>query len=132
MLVQICVSAARASFRLLASEGPTDSDHSPSASGDMLDLYFMSFRGGDYDIYDVHRESLEAALFDGIVAAATRDLHGRARWLGGGVAIGVFGAIAMALLLSAATTAQAKLKSPRICGEGDSPKMRHSGSQAWT
>jgi high-affinity iron transporter len=46
----------------------------------------------------VFRESLEAALFVGIVAAATRELAGRARWLGGGVAIGVFGAIAMALL----------------------------------
>ena len=46
----------------------------------------------------VFRESLEAALFVGIVAAATRELAGRFRWLGGGVAIGVIGAIALALL----------------------------------
>jgi len=46
----------------------------------------------------VFRESLEAALFVGIVAAATRELAGRARWLGGGVTLGVLGAIVLALL----------------------------------
>lgn len=46
----------------------------------------------------VFRESLEAALFVGIVAAATRGLAGRARWLSGGVAIGVFGAMVLAAL----------------------------------
>ncbi|MBX3604327.1 MAG: FTR1 family protein [Piscinibacter sp.] len=46
----------------------------------------------------VFRESLEAALFVGIVAAATRGLSGRARWLSAGVGVGVLGAIALALL----------------------------------
>lgn len=45
----------------------------------------------------VFRESLEAALFVGIVAAATRELAGRARWLAGGVGMGVLGAILLAL-----------------------------------
>jgi len=45
----------------------------------------------------VFRESLEAALFVGIVAAATRQLAGRGRWLAGGVGLGVFGAILLAL-----------------------------------
>ncbi|NML43839.1 iron permease [Ramlibacter sp. G-1-2-2] len=45
----------------------------------------------------VFRESLEAALFVGIVAAATRGLAGRNRWLGGGVGIGVLGALVLAL-----------------------------------
>jgi high-affinity iron transporter len=46
----------------------------------------------------VFRESLEAALFVGIVAAATRDLTGRARWLSAGVGAGALGAFALALL----------------------------------
>lgn len=46
----------------------------------------------------VFRESLEAALFIGIVAAATRQLAGRTRWLSAGVGIGVLGAIALALM----------------------------------
>src|SRR5882724_637493 len=44
----------------------------------------------------VFRETLEAALFVGIVAAATRGLAGRGRWLAGGVAAGVVGALALA------------------------------------
>ena len=44
----------------------------------------------------VFRETLEAALFVGIVAAATRGLPGRARWLAGGVIAGVIGALALA------------------------------------
>lgn len=44
----------------------------------------------------VFRESLEAALFVGIVAAATRGLPGRRRWLAGGVAAGLLGALALA------------------------------------
>ncbi|MFC5498844.1 FTR1 family protein [Caenimonas terrae] len=44
----------------------------------------------------VFRETLEAALFVGIVAAATRGLAGRARWLASGVAAGVLGALALA------------------------------------
>lgn len=44
----------------------------------------------------VFRETLEAALFVGIVAAATRTLAGRSAWLGAGVAAGVIGALALA------------------------------------
>jgi high-affinity iron transporter len=46
----------------------------------------------------VFRESLEAALFVGIVAAATRGLAGRGSWLSGGVVIGVIGALILAAL----------------------------------
>lgn len=46
----------------------------------------------------VFRESLEAALFVGIVAAATRQLAGRGRWLAAGVAAGFLGALLLALL----------------------------------
>lgn len=46
----------------------------------------------------VFRESLEAALFIGIVAAATQGLQGRARWLSAGVGAGVLGALGLALL----------------------------------
>jgi len=42
------------------------------------------------------RETLEAALFVGIVAAATRGLLRRTHWVAGGVAIGVLGALALA------------------------------------
>ena len=46
----------------------------------------------------VFRETLEAALFVGIIAAATRGLAGRSRWLTAGVAAGALGAVALALL----------------------------------
>ncbi|HEY8050240.1 MAG TPA: FTR1 family protein [Ramlibacter sp.] len=46
----------------------------------------------------VFRESLEAALFVGIVAAATRGIFGRGRWLGAGVALGVVGALVLAAM----------------------------------
>jgi high-affinity iron transporter len=46
----------------------------------------------------VFRESLEAALFVGIVAAATRQLAGRGRWLAAGVGIGALGALMLALM----------------------------------
>lgn len=46
----------------------------------------------------VFRESLEAALLVGVVAAATRGLAGRGRWLGAGVLIGFLGAVVLALL----------------------------------
>ena len=46
----------------------------------------------------VFRESLEAALFVGIVAAATRQLAGRTRWLSAGVGIGVLGALVLAFM----------------------------------
>ncbi|TZF91834.1 FTR1 family iron permease [Cognatilysobacter lacus] len=45
----------------------------------------------------VFREVLEAALIISIVCAATRGLAGRARWVSGGVALGVAGAIVLAL-----------------------------------
>ncbi|MBX9717076.1 MAG: FTR1 family protein [Burkholderiaceae bacterium] len=46
----------------------------------------------------VFRETLEAALFIGIVAAATRQVTGRARWLSAGVGLGALGAVLLALL----------------------------------
>jgi high-affinity iron transporter len=46
----------------------------------------------------VFRESLEAALFIGIVAAATQGVAGRSRWLAAGVGAGALGAIVLALL----------------------------------
>ncbi len=46
----------------------------------------------------VFRESLEAALFVGIVAAATRQMVGRGRWLSAGVGIGALGAVLLALM----------------------------------
>lgn len=44
----------------------------------------------------VFRETLEAALFVGIMAAATRGLAGRSRWLTAGVIAGALGALALA------------------------------------
>lgn len=44
----------------------------------------------------VFRETLEAALFIGIVAASTRGLLHRSRWLALGVAVGGFGSLLMA------------------------------------
>ena len=44
----------------------------------------------------VFREVLEAALIVGIVGAATRGLAGRSRWIAGGIAAGVMGALALA------------------------------------
>lgn len=44
----------------------------------------------------VFRETLEAALFVGIMAAATRGLAGRSRWLTAGVLTGSAGALALA------------------------------------
>jgi high-affinity iron transporter len=46
----------------------------------------------------VFRETLEAALFIGIVAAATRHLAGRSRWLSLGVGLGALGAVILALM----------------------------------
>ncbi len=45
----------------------------------------------------VFREVLEAALVVGIVAAATRGVDGRGRWIGGGIGLGVGGAVLLAL-----------------------------------
>lgn len=45
----------------------------------------------------VFREVLEAALVVGIVAAATRGVATRGRWIGGGIALGVAGATVLAL-----------------------------------
>ena len=44
----------------------------------------------------VFRETLEAALFVGIIAAATQGLAARWRWLGGGVFVGILGSVALA------------------------------------
>ena len=44
----------------------------------------------------VFRETLEAALFVGIMAAATRGVVGRTRWLTAGVLAGAAGALALA------------------------------------
>ena len=44
----------------------------------------------------VFRETLEAALFIGIIAAATRNLPGSRRWLGAGVLAGALGAAVLA------------------------------------
>ncbi len=46
----------------------------------------------------VFRETLEAALFIGIVAAATREMPGRSRWLTAGIGAGALGAIVLALI----------------------------------
>ena len=45
----------------------------------------------------VFRETLEAALFVGIIAAATRQMSQRGRWLAGGVSVGALGAVLLAL-----------------------------------
>lgn len=44
----------------------------------------------------VFREVLEAALIVSIVCAATRGVPGRGRWVGGGIALGVVGAVLVA------------------------------------
>ena len=46
----------------------------------------------------VFREVLEAALIIGIIAAATRDVLGRAIWVGGGILAGLLGSFALALV----------------------------------
>lgn len=46
----------------------------------------------------VFREALEAALITGIIAAATRGIPGRARWLTAGLLAGVVGSMGVALL----------------------------------
>jgi high-affinity iron transporter len=45
----------------------------------------------------VFREVLEAALIVGIVAAATRGVASRWRWIGGGLVLGVIGAVVVAM-----------------------------------
>ena len=45
----------------------------------------------------VFREVLEAALVVSVVFAATRGVPGRERWIGSGIAAGVFGSVAVAL-----------------------------------
>jgi len=44
----------------------------------------------------VFREALEAALIVGIMAAATRGIAGRGRWIAGGLALGLAGSLAVA------------------------------------
>ena len=47
----------------------------------------------------VFRETLEAALFIGIIAAATKSLEGRTRWLVLGVALGAIGSLIIASVM---------------------------------
>src|SRR4051812_46377588 len=44
----------------------------------------------------VFRETLEAALIVGIIAAATRGIPGRGRWIAGGLAAGIVGSLLVA------------------------------------
>ncbi len=44
----------------------------------------------------VFREVLEAALIVSVIAAATRGVVGRGRWIGGGIVAGVLGALLVA------------------------------------
>src|SRR5689334_9809297 len=53
----------------------------------------------------VFRETLEAALIVSIVLAATHGIAGRRRWIGGGVAVGVAGALAIAWTAEAISAA---------------------------
>jgi high-affinity iron transporter len=53
----------------------------------------------------VFREVLEAGLIVGIVLAATRGVAGRGRWIAGGIASGVFGAILLASFAGALSDA---------------------------
>ncbi len=46
----------------------------------------------------VFRESFEAALLVGIMAAATRGIPGRSRWVGGGIGLGALAAVLVAML----------------------------------
>jgi len=46
----------------------------------------------------VFREVLEAALIVGIVAAATRDIPGRGRFIWGGLALGIVGSCVVAAM----------------------------------
>lgn len=48
----------------------------------------------------VFREVLEAALIISILLAATRGLAGRSRWIGGGISLGIVGAIIVAVFAS--------------------------------
>src|SRR5262249_20924311 len=53
----------------------------------------------------VFREVLEAALIVSIVCAATRGVAGRGRWVGGGIATGVIGALLVAFFADAIAAA---------------------------
>src|SRR5215468_7399008 len=53
----------------------------------------------------VFREVLEAALIVSIVAAATRGVRGRGGWIGGGISVGVVGAILVAIFASSIAAA---------------------------
>jgi len=51
----------------------------------------------------VFREVLEAALIIGIVAAATRDIPGRSRYIWAGIGVGILGSHSSELLAVAKT-----------------------------
>src|SRR5579864_3669685 len=55
----------------------------------------------------VFREVLEAALIIGIVMAASRGAPGRGRWIAGGIAAGILGALGVATAAGAISTAVA-------------------------
>ena len=49
----------------------------------------------------VFRESLEAALIIGVMAAATRGIARRTQWMGAGLVAGLLGAVAVASSMGA-------------------------------
>jgi high-affinity iron transporter len=53
----------------------------------------------------VFREVLEAALIVSVVCAATRGVPGRGRWVGGGIVLGVLGALVVAVFADAISAA---------------------------
>ena len=53
----------------------------------------------------VFREVMEAGLIVGIVLAATEGVSGRGRWISGGIAVGVIGAMVVALFAAALSDA---------------------------
>ena len=55
----------------------------------------------------VFREVLEAGLIIGIVLAATQQLHGRGKWVGGGIGAGTLGAVLVAMFAGALSSALA-------------------------
>src|ERR1700735_4294777 len=53
----------------------------------------------------VFREAMEAGLIVGIVLAATEGVVGRARWIAGGIALGIAGASVVAIFAAALSNA---------------------------
>ena len=74
----------------------------------------------------VFREVLEAALIIGIVAAATRGIPGRSRYLWAGVGIGIAGSIVVAAMAEAICTPAAKLRATRRKRTTTTGRLFHS------